>query len=69
MLSQLNKINSNYHFVSKKKKIDLEADLNVDIKKIKFKNKLLDSTVFKVIFKENKLLIENFKSNYRDSKK
>lgn len=69
LLSRLNNLkNSNYLLVNNAKNPLLEAKFDVDIAKINFKDKPLESTTFQIIFKDNNLFIKNFISNYLDSR-
>ena len=69
LLSRLNNLkNSNYLLVNNTKNPLLEAKFDVDIAKINFKDKPLESTTFQIIFKDNNLFIKNFISNYLDSR-
>ncbi len=69
LLSRLNNLkNSNYLLVKNAKNPLLEAKFDVDIAKINFKDKPLESTTFQIIFKDNNLFIKNFISNYLDSR-
>ena len=69
LLSRLNNLkNSNFLLANNTKKYLLEAKFDVDIAKIKFKDKPLEFTNFQIIFKDNNLFIKNFMSNYLNSK-
>ena len=69
LLSRLNNLkNSNFLLANNTKKYLLEAKFDVDIAKIKFKDKPLEFTNFQIIFKDNNLFIKNFMSDYLNSK-
>lgn len=69
ILSRLNNLKgSNYLLVTNTKNRLLEAKFDVDIEKINLRNKPLELTNFKVILKDDTLLIKNFSSNYLNSR-